>query len=79
MKECPFCRGPIEEKRVEHVHRWKGNLYILRNVPGRSLYSVWRSVLQPFSAQGDGPNRPPEAQARRACFGIGFLALEAVA
>lgn len=33
MKKCPFCKGPIEERRVEHVHRWKGELYLLRNVP----------------------------------------------
>ena len=32
MASCSFCRGPIEEKRVEHVHRWEGQLYILRNV-----------------------------------------------
>ena len=28
MTTCPFCKG-----RVEHVHRWDGELYILRNVP----------------------------------------------
>jgi YgiT-type zinc finger domain-containing protein len=33
MKECPFCKGPITIRRIEHVHRWQGNFYILRNVP----------------------------------------------
>ena len=33
MKNCPFCKGPTEEQRIEHVHRWKGKLYLLRNVP----------------------------------------------
>ena len=33
MKQCPFCKGPVEGRRVEHVHRWEGCLYILRNVP----------------------------------------------
>ncbi len=32
MKQCPFCKGRVEERRVEHVHRWKGNFCILRNV-----------------------------------------------
>ncbi len=33
MKTCTFCKGPVAEQRVEHVHRWKGRLYIFRNVP----------------------------------------------
>ena len=33
MTICPCCKGPIEQRRVEHVHRWDGELYILRNVP----------------------------------------------
>jgi YgiT-type zinc finger domain-containing protein len=33
VKQCFFCKGPIEEQRIEHVHRWNGRLYILRNVP----------------------------------------------
>lgn len=33
MKNCPFCRGAITSKRIEHVHHWKGRIYILRNVP----------------------------------------------
>ena len=33
MKQCPFCKGPAKEERIEHVHRWESHLYILRNVP----------------------------------------------
>ena len=33
MKECPFCKGHITLQRIEHVHRWQGKFYILRNVP----------------------------------------------
>ncbi len=33
MTQCPFCRGLVEPRRVEHIHRWQGELYILRNVP----------------------------------------------
>ena len=33
MTRCPFCKGRIEQRRIEHVHRWKGELYLLKNVP----------------------------------------------
>ena len=33
MKSCPFCKAPIDETRVEHLHRWEGKLYVFRNVP----------------------------------------------
>jgi YgiT-type zinc finger domain-containing protein len=33
VNTCPFCRGKVTKKKVEHVHRWEGRLYILRNVP----------------------------------------------
>ena len=33
MTTCPFCKAPVEERLVEHVHRWGGELRILRNVP----------------------------------------------
>ena len=32
MPECLFCKGRIEQRHIEHVHRWQGELYILRNV-----------------------------------------------
>ena len=33
MTVCPFCKGRIEQRHVEHVHRWQGELCLLRNVP----------------------------------------------
>ncbi|MBI4338108.1 MAG: type II toxin-antitoxin system MqsA family antitoxin [Chloroflexi bacterium] len=33
MEECPFCKGAVEQRRIEHVHRWKERLFVLRNVP----------------------------------------------
>ena len=33
MNHCAFCRGPVDEQRVEHVHRWNDAIYILKNVP----------------------------------------------
>ena len=33
MKKCAFCKAPMKEDRIEHVHRWEGKLYLLQNVP----------------------------------------------
>ncbi len=33
MEECFFCKGNVEERRIEHVHKWEGQLYLFRNVP----------------------------------------------
>ncbi len=33
MTQCPFCKGRVEPRRVEHIHHWQGEAYILRNVP----------------------------------------------
>jgi len=31
--ECTFCRGPVEEQRIDYDYRRKGHLLIMRNVP----------------------------------------------
>ena len=33
MIQCPFCKGRIESRRIEHIHRWQGEMHILSNVP----------------------------------------------
>ena len=33
MTQCPFCKGHVETRQVEHVHKWQGSMYILCNVP----------------------------------------------
>ncbi len=33
MEECIFCHGKTEERRIEHVRQWQGQLYLFRNVP----------------------------------------------
>ena len=33
MTICPFCNAPVEKRLVEHILRWEGEIYILRNVP----------------------------------------------
>ena len=33
MTTCPFCNTPVERRSVEHIHRWGGEIRIMRNVP----------------------------------------------
>jgi len=33
MQECFYCKGRVEQRRIEHVHQWGGKLYLFRNVP----------------------------------------------
>lgn len=32
MVNCPFCKGNIERKTVEHIHRWGDELYLFEDV-----------------------------------------------
>ena len=52
MKECPFCKGPILEKRIEHVHRWGEKLYILRNVPAEVCSQCGETFFGPDALKG---------------------------
>ncbi|MBM3944019.1 MAG: type II toxin-antitoxin system MqsA family antitoxin [SAR202 cluster bacterium] len=47
MSTCPFCKGPVQEKRIEHVHRWKGEMYILRNVPAEVCQQCGETFFTP--------------------------------
>ena len=33
MTTCPFCGAPVKERLVEHIHRWGGEIRVMRNVP----------------------------------------------
>ena len=32
MKTCYFCKGPLRVRRIEHVHEWGGERFLIRNV-----------------------------------------------
>ena len=33
MTRCIFCKGTLQQKRIEHVHTWGDRLVILQDVP----------------------------------------------
>lgn len=32
MKTCFFCKGPLRIRRIEHMHEWGGERFLIRNV-----------------------------------------------
>ncbi len=32
MNVCIYCKGKVQPGKVEHVHKWKGELYLLENL-----------------------------------------------
>lgn len=47
MTNCPFCKGPIEHRRIEHIHRWQGELSLLRNVPAEVCAQCGETFFAP--------------------------------
>ncbi len=47
VRECPFRKGRVEKRRVEHVHRWGEKLYLLRNVPAEVCTQCGEVFLGP--------------------------------
>ena len=49
MKKCLHCKGPVEQRRIEHVHNWKGHLYMFRNVPAEVCIQCGEVFFAPQS------------------------------
>lgn len=32
MKTCFYCKGPLRRRRIEHMHEWGGERYLIKNV-----------------------------------------------
>ena len=47
MNQCVMCKGPLEDRRVEHVHQWKGQLYLLKNVPAQVCVQCGETYFGP--------------------------------
>lgn len=47
MKSCPFCKAPIRQKAIEHVHRWAGHLYLFKNVKAEVCSQCGETFLKP--------------------------------
>jgi YgiT-type zinc finger domain-containing protein len=32
MKTCPFCKGDIDTRKINHMHKWKDEFYLFKNI-----------------------------------------------
>jgi YgiT-type zinc finger domain-containing protein len=32
MKTCFYCKGSLEQRRIEHMHQWGGHRFLIKNV-----------------------------------------------
>ena len=32
MKTCPFCKGNIEARKIDHMHKWGNEFYLFENI-----------------------------------------------
>ncbi|MEK6529023.1 MAG: YgiT-type zinc finger protein [Nitrospirota bacterium] len=32
MKTCPFCKGDIENRKINHMHKWGSEFYLFENI-----------------------------------------------
>ena len=47
MTTCPFCNAPVEERLVERIHRWDGEIRIMRNVPADFCVQCGQTFFDP--------------------------------
>ncbi len=47
MKTCYFCKGPRHRRRIEHMHDWGGERYLIRNVRAEVCGQCGEAFLAP--------------------------------
>jgi len=51
MNRCYFCKGAVKPERVTHVHRWKGQVIVLEDVPADVCQQCGEVYLAPETLQ----------------------------
>ena len=47
MKTCYFCKGPLRVRRIEHMHEWGGERFLIRNVAAEVCSQCGEVFLAP--------------------------------
>jgi YgiT-type zinc finger domain-containing protein len=47
MKPCYYCKGPLRRRRIEHVHEWSGERYLIKNVQAEVCGQCGEAFLAP--------------------------------
>ncbi len=47
MKTCYYCKGPLRRRRIEHMHRWRGRHFLIKNVRAEVCDQCGEAFLAP--------------------------------
>ncbi len=47
MKTCYWCKGPLKRQRIEHMHEWAGQRFLIRNVSAEVCTQCGEAFLSP--------------------------------
>lgn len=47
MERCYFCRGPVVQKRIEHLHRWEGRFFLIKDLLADVCEQCGETYLDP--------------------------------
>ena len=47
MKTCFYCKGPLRRRRIEHMHEWGGQRYLIKNVQAEVCSQCGEAFLAP--------------------------------
>ena len=47
MERCYFCRGPIVQRRIEHLHRWEGRIFLIKDLLADVCKQCGEAYLSP--------------------------------
>lgn len=51
IKECPLCKGQVSEKVIDHTQRYRGELFLVDNVPALVCHQCHEVFLLPETVQ----------------------------
>jgi len=47
MKTCFYCKGPLRKKKIEHMHEWGKQRFLIRNVSAEVCQQCGEAFLAP--------------------------------
>jgi YgiT-type zinc finger domain-containing protein len=47
MTTCYYCKGPLRRRRIEHMHEWGGERFLIKNVQAEVCGQCGEAFLGP--------------------------------
>ena len=51
MKTCYYCKGPLLRRRIEHMHEWGGERFLIKNVQAEVCDQCGEAFLAPATVK----------------------------